>query len=253
MRLGIGVVTFERPKHARLALEAIRRCTRRPCHVVVADDGSQPDTLQQLRPLATVITGRNHGVTWNKNRALFHLRVALRCDTIILLEDDVHPTVLGWEDAWVEAASRWGHVNLAGHWFRETFVSGSGTPADPFLSPNFSGQCTAFSGEALDYVGYLDTRYRGFGVGHVDHTRRLGRLGYGAVMPDEGETLFRLIESPLEFLYADTMRREEDVRRNHALYQVLQFEAAFRAPWTTDDELHEFRAEQRAATSPFAP
>ncbi|MBE7209721.1 MAG: glycosyltransferase family 2 protein [Gluconacetobacter diazotrophicus] len=250
IRLGIGIVTYRRPDLVRGTLDAVRRFTRRPCHLVVADDGSGDDTLRQLRPLATVVTGANHGVTWNKNRALFHLRAVLHCDVVILLEDDVHPTELGWEEDWIDAVSRWGHANLAGHWFRESFVRGSGTPADPFLSRDFSGQCTAFSGEAIDYVGYLDTRYRGFGIGHVDHTRRLGRAGYGAVRDPDHNTLFQLIESPLRFVWAETARKDEDVRRNHALYQTLQHEPVFRFPWNTDAELAEFRAEQRGALQP---
>lgn len=243
-RLGIGVVTYRRPDLVQTAVDAVRRFTRTPCHIVIADDGSGPSVVNRLQPLATVISGANHGVAWNKNRALFHLRAVLCCDPIILLEDDVCPTVMGWEDDWIEAARLWGHANLAGHWFRETFLRGSGTPADPFLSQNFSGQCTVFSGKALDYVGYLDVRYQGFGIGHVDHTRRLGRLGYGASPDPVYGTLFHLIESPLHFLPSETARKDEDVARNHALYQVLQYEPAFRFPWSTDEELVEFRTEQ---------
>ncbi|MCQ8242535.1 glycosyltransferase family 2 protein [Rhizosaccharibacter radicis] len=251
VRLGIGIVTFRRRTLAQDAIDAVRRFTRRPCHVVVADDGSDSETIAHLGGCATIITGNNHGVTWNKNRALFYLRSVMHCDVVILLEDDVHPKTFGWEEAWIEASLRWGHANLAGSWFRSMFVRGSGTAADPYLSPAFSGQCTSFSGEALDYAGYLDTRYRGFGVGHVDHTFRLARLGYGAVRDPEHGLLFRLIVSPLRLLESVSARNENDVVRNHDLYTTLQHEPAFRFPWSTDGELEEFRFEQKNRFTPF--
>ena len=246
IKLGIGVVTYKRGEVATQTARDIQAHTSIPFDLVIADDGSPAETVEQLRAAAPVITGNNHGVTWNKNRALYHLYVVRQCDVVILLEDDTRPAHAGWEQPWIEAAQRWGHVNLAGHWFLHTIVSGAGTPADPYLSPNFSGQCTAFSREALNYVGFLDTRYRGFGIGHVDHTRRLGRVGYGAVPDATRGMLFCLLASELKLLDAVSFRMEADVERNHALYQTLRHESVYRSAWSTDEELSEFRLEQRS-------
>ena len=246
-RLGIGIITFKRPEHVQRTVEAVRRYTSHPHALVVADDGSGLYITGYVREFATVITGQNHGVTWNKNRAIFYLKTVLGCDIVILLEDDVMPTEYGWEYPWIVATLTWGHMNFAGPWFRELFVQGDGTASSPYLSKAFSGQCTSFSREALDYVGFLDTRYRGFGVGHVDHTHRLARLGYGAVESAEHGLLFRLLSSPLRVVESVSAKNDDEIRKNEAIFNESYANPVYRAPWSDDAELREFRAEQETA------
>src|SRR5689334_7917632 len=64
----------------------------------------------------------------------------IRCDVVILVEDDTYPNVRGWERNWVEAAQRYGHANLAGGWFKSHLVRGAGTVQDPVFSRQTSGQ-----------------------------------------------------------------------------------------------------------------
>jgi hypothetical protein len=149
----------------------------------------------------TVVTGPNMGVAWNKNRALFLLGTMLRCDVVILLEDDSYPVRDGWTNAWVQASERWGHVNLAGEWFRDSFLRGTGTIDDPILSKDVSAQCSGFSRPALLFGGYLDSRFRGWGHEHVEHTRRLLRIGYGGTYEEvDGEVrpIYRLLKGDIE-------------------------------------------------------
>ena len=54
------------------------------------------------------------------------------------------------------ATQRWGHVNLAGEWFRDSFLKGSGTVDDPIISKDVSAQCSGFSRDALIYGGYFN-------------------------------------------------------------------------------------------------
>ena len=49
------------------------------------------------RRMSRVVTGRNMGIAWNKNRALFLLGAIAQCDVVILLEDDSFPTSDGWD------------------------------------------------------------------------------------------------------------------------------------------------------------
>ena len=106
-------------------LARVRALTRQAdAALVVADDGSDDETPTMLRDLQVpVITGINMGIAWNKNRALFLLSHMLGCETVILLEDDTQPDRPGWEAAWIAAARRWGHVNVAGDWLSEHFLS----------------------------------------------------------------------------------------------------------------------------------
>jgi GT2 family glycosyltransferase len=244
LKLGVGIVTYKRADLAAKVVQAVRRHTRHSFDLIIADDGSPESDVERISREAPVITGSNHGVCWNKNRALFYLHARCLCDVVILLEDDVRPFQTGWERDWIEAAERWGHVNFAGDWFRDAFVSGGGTAVDPFWSSAFSGQCTAFSREALTYVGYLDPRYRGFGGGHVEHTLRLARAGFGGRRAADQGMLYALLDSPLEVMEAQSARNEADVQRNVALFQTLQHDNIYRVAWTNDAEFASFRAEQ---------
>ena len=200
MRLGIGITTYNRRGILAGTIRRVRELTRHePVHLVVADDGSQDGTQEALRKQGIpLVTGPNRGIAWNKNRALFLLSEMLRCDVVILLEDDATPTRFGWDSEWIDAAQRWGHVNYAGPWLQPHFVSGAGTPADPVLCSALTAQCAAFSREALAFGGYFDPRFQGYGHEHVEHTRRLARAGYGGC--DQGsedgqdKVLYRLIE-----------------------------------------------------------
>ena len=128
-RLGIGVITFNRREIVDETIERVLARTRQPFCLVVADDGSEDGTADRLRGRGiTIASGRNRGIAWNKNRALFYLLAIQLCDVAILLEDDTHPAASGWEGDWCEAAQRWGHVNIAGRWFQDSFIAGAGSP-----------------------------------------------------------------------------------------------------------------------------
>jgi glycosyltransferase involved in cell wall biosynthesis len=73
--VGIGIVTFYRRETVR---ETVRRArvltTRVPLMIVVVYDGSTHGTQFMLRAMGVpYVTGRNLGVAWNKNRALYLL------------------------------------------------------------------------------------------------------------------------------------------------------------------------------------
>ena len=90
-QLGIVVTTYSRLNWLRACVESILELTVRPFQLVVADDGSDDDTVQWCREQEIgVITGRNRGVAHNKNRGLLALD-ACGCDPIFVLEDDLVP------------------------------------------------------------------------------------------------------------------------------------------------------------------
>lgn len=242
-RLGIGVVSYNRPQRLAACLDAIRQNTDCDYALVVADDGSEGPTKQVLaeRKVPT-ITGANMGVAWNKNRALYALQTVLACDVILLVEEDTRPTRSGWQSDWVEASLRYGHVNLAGNWFRHAFVSGSGTVDDPVVSRAFSGQVTGFSREAVAQVGYLDSRFRGYGGGHVDHTRRMVRAGYGGFIRDKA-TFVYLIEGAVTVANDSPRKAESTGNMQVSRDSAAEFWARF--PYRSQEEFDQFRAEVR--------
>lgn len=251
LRLGIGIVTYNRRDVLLETIRRVRAHTKASYMLAVADDGSEDGTADAVRAQrVTLATGRNMGIAWNKNRALFLLSAIVECDVVILLEDDSFPTQNGWEQEWMAAGLRWGHANLAGHWLRDSFLKGAGTVDDPVLSLNVTAQCASFSRPALLYGGYLDSRFRGYGQEHVEHSRRLLRVGYGGSYEDiEGEVrpIFKLLQSPIEVRPGHSFFNTADTSRNALMCRQLLFEEAYRMPWRDDTELMQFRAEMQAA------
>ncbi len=254
IRVGIGIVTYNRRNVFAETLARVRAHTKSPCALVVADDGSADGTAELVRAeKLTLVTGRNMGIAWNKNRALFLLGAVAQCDVVILLEDDSYPTMDGWEQEWIEATQRWGHVNLAGPWFSPSFLKGSGTVDDPILSKDVTAQCSGFSRAALLYGGYFDSRFRGYGQEHVEHSRRLLRVGYGGSYEDiDGEVrpIYKLLKSCIEVTNPHSFSNPADRDRNWLICRELLFEETHRMPWRDDAELQQFRGEMDAALRP---
>jgi len=250
-RVGIGIITCNRKDVLAETLARVRAHTTSPCALVVADDGSSDGTADLVRSQnTTLVTGRNMGIAWNKNRALFLLSAVVQCDAVILLEDDSYPTNDGWEQEWMQAAQSWGHVNLAGAWFNDSFLSGTGTVDDPILSTNVSAQCSGFSRAALMYGGYFDSRFRGYGQEHVEHTRRMLRVGYGGSYEEiDGEVrpIYKLLKSSIEVTSPNSFSNQPDRDRNWLICRELLFDETYRMPWRDDAELVQFRDEMANA------
>ncbi|MDR3533473.1 MAG: glycosyltransferase [Rhodopila sp.] len=252
--VGIGIVTYNRREIVSDTIDRVRAFTRQPgAALVVADDGSSDGTLEMLRDKQVpVITGVNMGIAWNKNRALFLLSQMLGCETVILLEDDTQPSLAGWETEWVKAAQRWGHVNYAGEWMREHFISGTGTADDPIRSRMVTAQCAAYSRAALTYGGYFDPHFTGYGHEHVEHTRRLIRIGYGGTEEQHDgaeQVVFKLISGDVTIVSSVSHGDPAGVERNLDLARRLMATQGYRAPWLDDRQLRQFRAETESAMS----
>jgi glycosyltransferase involved in cell wall biosynthesis len=251
--VGIAIITYNRKPILSPTIECVQAFTRHPdAALVIADDGSTDGTQEMLREKRVpFVTGLNMGIAWNKNRALYLLGHMLCCETVILLEDDTQPNSAGWEEEWIRAAKRWGHVNLAGDWMPEKKdQTGSGTADDPIRSSDVTAQCSAFSREALGYGGYFDPRFKGYGHEHVEHSRRLIRAGYGGTdtrVDGEEKVRFASIKSHLAVAPCQGHRNEEQMQRNNLLAQQAMSEDHFRAPWLNDPMLRQFRAEIESA------
>src|SRR3954454_3602259 len=250
--VGIGIVTYNRKDIVGAAIERVRALTREPgAALVVADDGSTDGTPDMLREMQVpVVTGVNMGIAWNKNRALFLLAEKLACETVILLEDDTRPGRLGWEAQWMMAARRWGHVNYAGGWMRKDLIAGSGTAEDPVRSRTVTAQCAAYSRAALSYAGYFDPRFTGYGHEHVEHTRRMIRLGYGGSEEQHDgaeQVVFHLITGDIIVVPTPSHGDAAQVERNLQLARQLMAEQGYRAPWRDDRQLRQFRSETESS------
>jgi glycosyltransferase involved in cell wall biosynthesis len=243
LALGIGVITFNRKAVLHDTIGAAIRHTRHAFTLVVADDGSTDGTREaMLSSGISCVSGRNRGIAWNKNRALFWLAHIKKCDVIILLEDDATPQEDGWEKPWIEGAQKYGHLNLAGDWFKNYYVDGSGTVEDPIQCLMVSGQCSCFSREAVLFGGFLDTRFKGFGFEHVEHSLRLMRLGYGGHY-ETHRPIYYLLKARIRVGDAHSYSDTEAIERNRVICDALLQDGSFRAGGHNEEEMKILREE----------
>jgi hypothetical protein len=262
-RLGIGIITYNRLRHLKMGVERVRNLTRSAYDLVIADDGSSDGTrewcgamgLRVVPTAQSVATGvaRNRGIAWNKNRALYSLW-ALGCDPILLLEDDAWPRSPGWDLGWVRAGAIWHHVNVVRDWLKGQghVYAGLGTPELPFHLRMCTGQCTVTSRRALEEVGFLDSRFVGYGWEHVEWSRRFGLAGY------YGGAHLLSIYGGVEIVEADSWEDHPAVssgsgegqnKCNEELLMSLHercrvgLEPVYRLPWRSEEERVSFLGE----------
>ncbi|MDQ2762190.1 MAG: glycosyltransferase [Pseudomonadota bacterium] len=252
--LGIGILTYNRLDKLKRSISALLKCTSVPFHLVIADDGSSDGTPEFLESSGIArICGTNMGVCWNKNRLLYFLTNVLACDAVLLLEDDSYPAQNGWEQPWIEAIRLHGHMNYAGGWFGHFFRSGAGTPEDPVECKLISGQCVGYSSAAIRQVGYFDTRFRGYGIGHVEHSWRMVHAGFGGRLDPQDA------DNPNYFLLRSEIRVDGEVsassrdatavQRNQEIFAKIRQEPIHRWAWRTDEEMCQFVGEMEAASA----
>lgn len=246
-KIGIAIVTYKRLEYLQRVIEKIRFFTKLPYELVVAEDGGEDGTLEWCKSQSIpVITGKNHGVCWNKNRGLYYLHKK-DCDPILILEDDCFPIEFGWEQDWIQGTARWGHLAYAHPKLNKWLISGNGTPDDPYVNNKCTAQCTSVSAQVLNEVGFLDVRFKGYGVGHAEWTTRIKKAKYGyiPVVLENGKkakaNLF--ITGGLIHNDAPTFKDRAKVAENEKLFELIKNDPIYRNPWYSDDERDEFISE----------
>jgi hypothetical protein len=247
---GIAITTFNRRKLLMDLIAELKKLTQTPFELVVCDDGSQDDTVEVLRQSGiTVIGGTNRGIAWNKNRGLYYLINVVRCDVVLLIDDDVMPICAGWERPWIEATCRYGHVNLGHPNHPETVLAGNGSAADPALATLIAGWAFSCSRQMLPQVGYLDLRFGRYGHEHSDFSFRAVRAGFGGIVVGNGQssqTLFFVVDGGLRAVPTVSSGTQEELNTNARLLAELGKDQIYRHAWRNDAEMGAFLAEMAA-------
>ncbi len=245
LNVGIGVITYNRKDHLAKTVEAIKAFTTGDYQLVVADDGSNDDTVEWCGQNKVPHTNcPNKGVVRNKNRALYYLNEVKKVDVLILLEDDCRPNKESWQKEWVIAALLWGHINYAHKRIIKkegAVVSGTGASTLPYLCKLVTGQCTACSKDAMENIGYLDPRFSGYGAGHVEWTERFIRQGYNG--STEKHWVYPAINTGLNSDDAPTFKNPEQLEKNRALKKEISKDSHKREAWVDTRDKSEFLKE----------
>lgn len=242
---GIAIITYKRPNYLAKTLGAIQKFTSPGTYelLVASDDMDDAETNAVCQKFdAPIVSGKNRGVVWNKNRALFFYMSRTDCDPIIILEDDTYPTDPDWLSRWKDAAFLWQHVNFTHPGMLKEGnlpLSGDGTASHPHIHTLLTGQCTAVTRSAMRVGGYLDTRFKGYGHGHVEWTKRHAAHLYPGLVEgfSSSRMLFVSIVGGLVAENAPTFRNEDDVKRNGQLLQIMSKEPLrYVAPWQSEQD-----------------
>ena len=220
--LGIAITTFNRGIHLDRLLTEVKRTTVQQHFVVVCDDGSQDNTESICnRHKVPRVGGKNMGIAWNKNRALYALFERKKCEAVIIMEDDIAILKDGWDLRWREAISIFGHVNflndelLRGREGR--LISGDGSYENPFIAKFITGPCMGIAQECFEKSGYFHPDFIGYGEEHIEFTRRCGRYGFGT--KDGG---YVHINEGLDMLSLPSMSDKSAINVNIATAQKLK-------------------------------
>jgi glycosyltransferase involved in cell wall biosynthesis len=252
LNIGIAITTYNRCDLVSELVSSIRVSTGAPFNIVICDDGSTDNTVLRLREFGeTVITGKNHGIAWNKNRGIFYLMHMAKSDVILLLDDDVLPVHYGWENEWMEAAQRFGHVNYSLPDYRHTLIAGECTSTTPGLTEMICGCALAFRHDVLASLGYMDPRFGRYGHEHSDLSIRAVRAGHGGLLVTEGDAqrmMFYVIDGGLSSRQAPTTGTPDEVSANGHLLALVANDSIYRHAWRDDMERAELLSEIAAST-----
>lgn len=234
-RLGIGIVTHNQLDTLQRCVAAVKKYTRSPYHLIIADDGSTDGTVEwcQREGLA-IITGKYRGIAWNKNRALYWLQ-QMSCDPVLLLRDDCHPAKEGWERSWVHGAHRWQHVDYGPTpVVEEERHRVSGQPDDPFTCTTSYDWCTITTRGALDRVGFLNVGLVNSGLEHVEWTRRFCKV-FGRVWNLPPDTV-PCLSSGLTLTEPKTTSNKQNGDYKECIDKSIENAPIYQAAWCTEDE-----------------
>ena len=239
------MVTRNRLPILRTCVAEILRYTHIPYTLVIADDGSTDGTASWVHSQnLSVISGRQRGCAWNKNRALYYLQSYTNCDPLLIIEDDTWPTADGWGSVWSAAAHNWQHVNYCYGLDPKNLPAGRGSADAPYQCAAFGGQCTITTRQALAEVGFLNSRFTGYGWEHVEWTHRY-RLRYKTRwgLP---EGMFPCLDYGVKVTWPPSFYNQDEVDRNGRVYAGIRTEISghyYTSAWRNDAERQQLQAE----------
>lgn len=186
-KIGIGIVTCNRPDFLRNLLDSLIPCHDTIDEMIIVNDGI-PVTGFNLSQGIWLDNPTNLGVGKSKNKAMSYL-LYKKCDYIFLIEDDmmiIDPNIFR---KYIEAYKKTGihHMMFAYHGPANKAGISKGRPVPRTvidygtvqisLNQHCVGAFCFYTRECLEKVGINDEKYLN-AFEHVDHSYRLAKAGY---------------------------------------------------------------------------
>ena len=184
-KIGIGIVTYNRPDGLKKLLDSISYCNF--ADVVIVNDGDRIDNLPGWN-YYLINNETNLGVGKSKNVALRHL-LDKGCDHIFLIEDDIFIKDETVFHKYIEASKSSGiqHFNFSQHGVMNKMNNEGSLIPSPRLVidyntskiafyPHCVGAFSYYSRVCLEEVGLIDEDYYNASE-HVDHTYCIIKAG----------------------------------------------------------------------------
>lgn len=154
MKIGVGVLTYNRPEHLELFVTKVISTTRN----VHIDD---------LMFYKYDDSEHGKGIAYGKNMCLYNLR---DCDHIFLFDDDCFPIAEGWIDYFIN--SGYNHSCYMTPAYQISFTGEKHTSYQ--MS---SGVFIYLTKAVLEKVGYFNPKYGRYGYEHAGYSHRIFEAG----------------------------------------------------------------------------
>lgn len=182
MKIGVGIITHNRPELLRKCLNSL--IPAQVNEIVVVNDGKPlPFDIGNGVLIENEV---NLGVGKSKNKALKYL-MEKGCDYLFLIEDDIYIKDVSVFSKYIEASKLTGiqHFNFSQHgMMNKSWPAGTPNPRIVIdygkiklpLYPHCVGAFSLYTRKCIDKIGIIDERYYN-ACEHVDHTYEIIKAG----------------------------------------------------------------------------
>jgi len=228
-RIGIGIVTYNRLDSLKRLVWGIEEHCELPYDLYISIDGSTDGTFEWVKEEEYKYGYRERmGVCYGKNDILKRFRDHAYS---FILEDDVIIHGPGVFKMYIRATELFGiqHFNFLAP--TQRIPSGRPNETKDGITVMFSkylGGCfSTYTKEIIDKVGAFNYDFKGYGHGHVEHTRRIIRAGLTSPW---GQFAHLVTAEPLLDHAIGTCVTPTEERLNQTRANALVFDANIRNP-----------------------
>jgi GT2 family glycosyltransferase len=180
LSIGIGVISYNRPKECREVCEAILNTIDKKLYniqTICAVDSQDLRGYEWVKNNFGIVKGENKGIAVNKNRALKKLKDN---NLVFLFEDDLKPIKPGWVDLYINAIyqTKMEHFNYIRKDNRQKLIGEKQFEGFKMLFyERNTAQLMVFTKNVIQRIGAFDSNFGLYGFEHSDYTRRCKIIG----------------------------------------------------------------------------